>query len=79
MAHLQEMQRRYRSDPVGGRLVVLKRLFAWFSASTFDRQAKVIETLLDLVEDLGTEIDRQHRELDRLRANIRGSVYRPSQ
>ena len=73
MAHLQAMQRRYRSEPVGGRLVVLKRLFAWFSASTFDRQAKIIEALLDLVDDLGTELDVQHRELDRLRAEIRGS------
>ena len=77
MAHIQTMQRSYRSEPVGGRLVVLKRLIAWFTASTFDRQAKVIEALLDLVDDLGTELDVQNRELDSLRSEIRGLLYRP--
>jgi hypothetical protein len=72
MAHLQLMQREFRRDPVGGRLVGLKKLFAWFSASTFDRQAKVIEALLDLVEDLGAELDRQQREINRLGAESRG-------
>ena len=75
MAHLQLTQREFRRDPVGGRLVGLKKLFAWFSASTFDRQAKVIEALLDLVEDLGTELDRQQKEIDRLRAEDRGRGF----
>lgn len=79
MAHLQALQRHFRSDPIGGRLVFIKRFFGWFSASTFDRQAKVIEALLDLVEDLGAELDEQHREVERLRSEIRGAVSRPEE
>jgi len=68
MAHIQVIQRQFRNEPIGGRLVAVKRLFAWFSASTFDRQAKVIEALLDLVDDLGVEVERQRQELERLRS-----------
>ncbi len=73
MAHVQALQRHYRNEPIGGRLIGVKRIFAWFSASTFDRQAKVVEALLDLVDDLGAEIERQRFEIDRLQAESRGS------
>lgn len=55
IARLRELQRRFREEPLGGRLVGLKRLLHWFSASAFDRQAKVIEALIETVGHLGAE------------------------
>jgi hypothetical protein len=52
---IREMQRSFRQEPLGGRLVPLKKMVTWFSASAFDRQAKVIEAILDLFEDLVQE------------------------
>ena len=45
----------FRQEPVGGRLVLLKRIIFWFTASAFDRQAKVQEAVLDAL----TEIERE--------------------
>jgi predicted O-methyltransferase YrrM len=51
----RELQRTFRRDPVGGKLTALKRLFFRLTASAFDRQAKAVEALLDVVEDLAAE------------------------
>ena len=40
MARIQAMQRDYRVEPLGGRLLPIKKIFHWFVASTFDRQAR---------------------------------------
>ncbi|HEX9668774.1 MAG TPA: hypothetical protein VGC93_04755 [Thermoanaerobaculia bacterium] len=56
--HARELQRRFRAEPVGGRLVALKKLVYWFAASSFDRQAKAVEALLDAVEELVDEAER---------------------
>ena len=58
MAHIQSLQTAFRKDPVGGRLAPLKRAVYWFTASAFDRQAKVIEALLEVIDDLGQENER---------------------
>lgn len=52
---IREMQRSFRQEPLGGRLIPLKKMVTWFSASAFDRQGKVIEALVDLIEDLVEE------------------------
>ncbi len=41
----------------------MKKVFYWFTASAFDRQAKVIESLLDVVEELA---ERNHELEGRL-------------
>lgn len=61
LERVRDLQRWYRREPVGGRLIALKRMVQWFSASTFDRQAKVVEALLDVVEDVA----RQARDAER--------------
>lgn len=58
LARARELQRTFRSEPVGGKLVPLKRIFYWFTASSFDRQAKAIEALLDAVEELVDEVEK---------------------
>ncbi len=50
LAALREAHRRFRADPVGGRLARFKRIVYWFTASAFDRQGKVIEALIDELE-----------------------------
>jgi len=45
-----------RDEPVGGRLVRLKRLIFWFTASAFDRQAKVQEAMLAILADMEGEL-----------------------
>jgi hypothetical protein len=49
---LREQQRFFREEPVGGRLLPMKRLAYWFTASAFDRQAKVIESMIEVLDDL---------------------------
>ena len=58
IARVRAMQRDFREQPIGGRLLPIKRMLYWFTASAFDRQAKVIEALLELVEDLAQENHR---------------------
>ncbi|MFV1979647.1 MAG: hypothetical protein ACC655_00700 [Rhodothermia bacterium] len=58
IAQIRSMQREFREQPVGGRFLPLKGLVYWFTASAFDRQAKVVEALLMLAEDLAEEIHR---------------------
>jgi hypothetical protein len=65
MAKIHALQRAFRNDPVGGRLSRLKRAVYWFTASAFDRQAKVIEGLIEVVEDLGRENERLARQIVR--------------
>lgn len=56
--HARELQRAFRAAPVGGRLAGLKKLAYWFTASSFDRQAKAVEALLDAVGELIHEVER---------------------
>jgi predicted O-methyltransferase YrrM len=58
MAHIRAMQQGFRAEPLGGRLLAIKKVLHWFIASAFDRQAKVVESLLDLVEDMGAELEQ---------------------
>ena len=80
VARIRAMQRDYRIEPLGGRLLPVKRLAHWFVASTFDRQAKVVEALFDLVRDVGdeteqlrTEVRQLKTEMDELRSTADGS------
>ena len=61
-----ELQRRFRSEPVGGRLVGLKRIVYWFVASAFDRQGKVVEAALDELAGLSRRIERIEQKLAQL-------------
>lgn len=62
LAVIRALQRSFREQPVGGRLTSLKRALYWFTASAFDRQAKVIEELIEFVDELGRENLRMNRE-----------------
>ncbi len=66
VARIRSMQRDLRIEPLGGRLLPVKKLVYWFVASAFDRQAKVIEALLDVVRDMGEENQQLHGEVRRL-------------
>lgn len=61
------LQGEFRAEPVGGRLVPLKRFVHWFVASSFDRQAKVVEALLPALESLRAEVVALRREVADLR------------
>jgi hypothetical protein len=63
LARAGELQRSFRREPLGGRLLSLKKVLYWFSASAFDRQAKAVEELLAAVEELSDEVDRLRREV----------------
>lgn len=58
IADVREMLLRFRRDPIGGRLASVKRVFYWFNASAFDRQAKILDAMLDLIDDLKAEVER---------------------
>ncbi len=60
------MQDEFRAEPVGGRLLFLKKTIYWFMASTVDRQAKVIDALFDAVDELAGEVEQQERLLTQL-------------
>mgnify|MGYP001601371394 FL=1 len=66
----RELQRRFRSDPVGGRLATLKRLAFWWVASAFDRQGKVIEALLVELEARAARVVALEARLARLEALV---------
>lgn len=71
ITRIRSMQREFREHPIGGRLLPIKRVVFWFTASAFDRQAKVIEALFELVEDLAEE---NHRLESKLSSTIKGSL-----
>lgn len=68
VAWIRALQRDFRVEPLGGRLVPIKRLVYWFSASAFDRQAKVVEALLDLVREIAEENEQLTAELRTLQS-----------
>ncbi len=72
IARIRSMQRDLRIEPLGGRLLPVKKLVHWFVASTFDRQAKVIEALLDVVRDIGEENEQLRGQLRRLMPEMAG-------
>jgi hypothetical protein len=46
----------FQWKPLGGRLVGLKRLVYWFSASAFERQAKIQDAILDALDEIAREL-----------------------
>ena len=56
IAQARDQWLHFRAEPLGGRIVGLKRLIYWFSASAFDRQAKVQEALLNAMDELAREL-----------------------
>ena len=70
MARIQALQHDFRVEPIGGRLLPIKRLMYWFIASAFDRQAKVVEALLDLIQDIGDEVAYLRAEVRRLQEEL---------
>jgi hypothetical protein len=56
LAQARDLLWRFRAEPLGGRLVGLKRLVYWFSASAFDRQAKVQEAMLNALDEIAREL-----------------------
>ena len=73
VARIQAMQRAFRVDPLGGRLLPIKKPFHWLVASSFDRQASVIESLLTVVEDLCHEVQRLNLSVSHLEGQLVGS------
>jgi cephalosporin hydroxylase len=74
MARIQAMQRAFRVEPLGGRLLPIKRPVHWLVASSFDRQASVIESLLTVVEDLCHEVQRLNRSVSHLEVQLVGAA-----
>lgn len=69
------LQGGFRAEPVGGRLLPLKRFVHWFVASSFDRQAKVVEALLPALEAMRAELVALRREVAELK--LRGGGGSP--
>jgi hypothetical protein len=76
MAALRRMHDDFRADPVGGRLLPLKRMAYWFTASTFDRQGKVVEALFDTVDELAAEVEQQERLIGQLGRELAEALER---
>ena len=56
----------FRREPVGGWLLLPKRIAFWLTASAFDRQTKILEALLEAVEDLESRVEEvEARRRDR--------------
>ncbi len=70
LAPIREAQHRFRAEPVGGRLARLKRLVYWFTASAFDRQAKVVEALIDELDAERAARERLAERLAELEARL---------
>jgi predicted O-methyltransferase YrrM len=73
MERIQAMQRDFRAKPLGGKLLPIKKIFHWFVASAFDRQAKVIESLLTVVDDLSIEVQRLSRSVSHMENELSGT------
>jgi glycogen synthase len=65
---LRQMLHDFRREPIGGRLVALKRLVYWFTASAFDRQAKVQEAMLTVLAEIEDELAGQAARADERRS-----------
>jgi hypothetical protein len=70
VSRIRGLQRDLRIEPLGGRLLSFKRLVHWFVASAFDRQAKVVEALLDLVSDVCEETEQRRDEVRQMRREL---------
>ena len=73
---MRELQRRFRSEPIGGRLAGVKRLAFWWVASAFDRQGKVIEALLAELEASDVRAAELEKRVARLEAERIGAAGR---
>jgi hypothetical protein len=56
LSQARDQLHRFRAEPLGGRLVGLKRIVYWFSASAFDRQSKVQEAILTAMDEIAREL-----------------------
>ena len=70
VARLRESVREFRCNPIGGRLLPIKRMAYWFVASAFDRQSKVVEKLIDLIEESGRENERLREQVRELTCKL---------
>lgn len=70
LALARERQAAFRADPVGGRLLLAKRLIHWFVASSFDRQAKAFEAMLEALDAEIGERERLARRVAELEARL---------
>jgi hypothetical protein len=57
---VRELLQRFRREPIGGRLMWLKKLIYWFTASTFDRHAKLEEAMLAALVEMEQELAQLH-------------------
>lgn len=62
--------RSFRQEPLGGRLLPLKRVLYWFVASAFDRQTKILEALEVALRQERARADALERRLGRLEAQL---------
>jgi len=60
----------FRTEPLGGRLVGLKRIVYWFSASAFDRQSKVQEAILNALDEIASELVDVRNRMASLRMEL---------
>jgi hypothetical protein len=60
---IRELIEGFRREPFGGRLLRLKRVVYWFTASAFDRQTKIHESLLPAIVEVEQELAQLRLEL----------------
>jgi hypothetical protein len=77
LGRARELMRRFRAEPVGGRLAPLKRLAFWWVASAFDRQSKVIEAMIAELEGGARRIQDLEARLAKLESGTRSGGSRP--
>lgn len=58
---------RFRLEPLGGRLLPLKRVLYWFVASAFDRQTKILEALVEALRWEQARVAQLEAQLSELR------------
>jgi hypothetical protein len=77
LGRARDLLRRFRAEPVGGRLAFLKRLAYWWVASAFDRQSKVIDALIAELEMSSRRIQELEARLAKLESGSRPGSSRP--
>ena len=71
LAGLRRQIAEFRREPFGGRLVFLKRLAYWFVASSFDRQTKILESMVDHLDRLAAGSTRAVEDRGRSPSPVR--------
>jgi hypothetical protein len=63
IAHVRAVRDSFVNEPVGGKLLMIKRVVFWFTASAFDRHGKVVDGLLDVMAHLNREMEKMAERL----------------